>query len=57
VNRQLVLGALHAELDGALVPAESQPPFPGFLPEAVEALVGVHRVVVEEDGAVRADPA
>ena len=53
-TRELVLAALDPELDRALVAADRRPPFAPFLAEPVEALVGVQRVVVEEDGALGA---
>jgi hypothetical protein len=36
------------------VAADRRPAFPPFLAEPVESLVGVQRVVVEEDGALGA---
>ncbi len=56
-RRQLVLGPLGAQLDRRRVAAQLGPALPRFGPEAVEELVGVQRVVVEEDGALGAGAA
>src|ERR1700709_264905 len=50
-HRQLVLGPLDAQLDGCRIPAQLRPARARFGAEAVEELVRVQWVVVEEDGA------
>src|ERR1700710_423745 len=50
-HRQLVLGPLDAQLDGCRIPAQLRPARDRFGAEAVEELVRVQWVVVEEDGA------
>src|ERR1700709_1903727 len=56
-RRQLVLGPLDAQLDSRRIAAHLHPALPRFGPEAVEELVRVQRVVVEEDGALGAGAA
>src|SRR4051794_15532841 len=51
-SRELVLATLEAELDPTLGAAELLPAIAGFFSQQVEPLVGVHGVVMEEDGAL-----
>src|SRR5690349_6957380 len=56
-HRKLVLAALLGQLDRRRVSAELGPPLLRFLAQPVEELVGVERVVVEEDGPLGAGAA
>src|SRR4051812_48115438 len=51
MHGKLVFGALDAELDLSLASAQACPALLGFASEAVEEVVGVQGVMVEEDAA------
>src|SRR6185503_8869309 len=53
---ELVLGPLCAQLDPRRIAAEPDPAVARFAAELVELVVGVERVVVEENGAVGPGP-